>query len=262
MNSKISVVIRSKNQAEKLAFLLRNLRTNFSAAIDEIVVVDNNSVDNSNQIASQYNARFLTIANFSYGGSANFAAQNVKNDLVVIFSAHSFPINFDFFTQIKQRFDANPNLAGIRCLHSKNDFKNYINKVAAPQDINGSGLIFSGSAFNKKVWEKYPFKADIVTFEDKEWSTRVIKNGYEIEFSPSFFCYDIKRSPKELFFRFKNETVGGYQLWHTETTFFQIIKNFIFEFCASFLTLFTSVFYTFKRLFFMLGFFMNKPSKF
>ncbi len=102
----------------------------------------------------KYEAKFVTIKNFSYGGSANFAAKEAKNPIVVIFSAHSYPVSHDFFKLIKKKFRENPKLAGLRCLHTSNDYKNFINKIPANQDPNKSGLIFSGSAFSKKVWEK------------------------------------------------------------------------------------------------------------
>ena len=66
----ISVVIRTKNQERELEFLLKNLKTRYDDDVDEIIVIDNLSSDNSENISSQYDAKFITIKNFSYGGSA------------------------------------------------------------------------------------------------------------------------------------------------------------------------------------------------
>jgi GT2 family glycosyltransferase len=229
MDTKISVVIRNKNQAVALDFLLKNLNSRYKADIDEIIVIDNLSTDSSEQIIKTHNAKLVSIEKFSYGGSANLAAQSAKNDIVVIFSAHAYPVSHDFFKQIIQRFEINKNLAGLRCIHNKNDYKNYINNISSIDDPNVSGLIFCGSAFSKKVWQKHKFKDDITTFEDKEWSLRVLKHGFEIEFSPSVFCYEISRSSKQNFFRFKNETIGSYQLWHKETNVKLAFKNLFFS---------------------------------
>ena len=224
----ISVVIRNKNQDKALEFLLRNLVERYSEDIDEIIILDNLSEDNSRKVSQKYNAKFITIEKFSYGGSANLAAESAKNDIVVIFSAHSFPVSHDFFKLIKEKFAGREDeLAGLRCLHNINDYLGYINNVCSVDDYNKAGLIFAGSVFNKKVWNKYAFKADITTFEDKEWSKRVIANGYKIEFVPSVFCYDIQRSKAQLFFRFKNEIIGSYQLHHSEFTFLKASKNLL-----------------------------------
>ena len=199
----ISVVIRNKNQANALSFLLKNLTERYIKDIHEIIVIDNLSIDNSEEISKKFGARFITINNFSFGGSANLCAKEAKHPIVVVFSAHSYPVSHDFFKLIQTKFDNNPNLAGLRCLHSSNDYKNFINKIPATIDPNKSGLIFSGSAFSREVWKKHPFREDVATFEDKEWTTRVLKEGYDIDFVESIFCYEIKRTRKQLFFRFK-----------------------------------------------------------
>ena len=258
----ISVVIRNKNQAKALSFLLKNLTERYLHTINEIIVIDNCSTDGSFAIAAQFGARVVTMEKFSYGGSANLAAKEAIGPIIVIFSAHSYPASHDFFKLIQEKFDNNCNLAGLRCLHSSNDYRNYINGVTAKQDPNKSGLIFSGSAFNKKVWEQHSFREDVATFEDKEWTKRVLENGFDIEFVPAIFHYEITRTPEQNFFRFKNDIVGNYQLWHQDITarnainalaggIFRVVKNSFVE-----------IYYAFKRFIFVIRFNRNKPNKF
>ncbi|KVV15875.1 glycosyltransferase family 2 protein [Flavobacterium sp. TAB 87] len=258
----ISVVIRNKNQAAALSFLLKNLTERYADDINEVIVIDNLSTDNSSEITNQYAARFVTIEKFSYGQSANLAASEAKNPIVVMFSAHSYPVSHDFFKLIKEKFYSNTNLAGLRCLHSTNDYRNYINQISAKADPNRSGLIFSGSAFSKKVWEQYPFKEDVCTFEDKEWSKRVLQNGYEIEFVPAIFHYEIKRTAKQNFFRFKNDVIGNYQLWHQDVYLLKAIKGFLASICFLVRHIFVEIWYIFRRLIFLLKFIFNKPERF
>ena len=258
----ISVVIRNRNQAKALTFLLKNLTERYSKDIDEIIVIDNLSSDNSKEIAEKFGARFITIKDFSFGGSANLCAKEAQNPIVVIFSAHSYPVSHDFFMLIQTKFEENSNLAGLRCLHSTNDYKNFINKIPATIDPNKSGLIFSGSAFSKVVWDKHPFREDVVTFEDKEWTTRVLKAGYEIDFVESIFCYEIKRTRKQLFFRFKNDIVGNYQLWHQGISYGSAIKGFLFSIFNLMKSFAIDLWYTILRFLYVIKFMVNKPNKF
>lgn len=258
----ISVVIRNKNQAPALSFLLKNLTERYAQDIAEIIVVDNLSSDSSMDVATSFGARFVTIENFSFGGSANVCAKEAQFPIIVIFSAHSYPVSHDFFKLIQSKFDGNSNLAGLRCLHSSNDYRNYINNIPATQDPNKSGLIFSGSAFSKKVWEKHPFREDVATFEDKEWTVRVLKEGYEIDFVPAIFAYEIKRNHKQLFFRYKNDLVGNYQLWHQEVSVFQAIKGLLASLWNSSATFFKELKYAFLRFWFLMKFIRNKPKQF
>ena len=258
----ISVVIRNKNQAPALSFLLKVLTERYTASINEVIVIDNWSVDESQKITQNFGARFVTIKDFSYGASANLAAEEAVGPIVVIFSAHSYPVSHDFFELIQKKFAANPNLAGLRCLHSTNDYRNYSNGISAKMDPNKSGLIFSGSAFNKRVWEQHPFRNDVATFEDKEWSKRVLAKGFEIEFVPSIFHYEITRTAKQQFFRFKNDVVGNYQLWHQDVNFGQAVRGFIGSTAASFKNFVVDLWYNLKKFMFVLKFISNKPKKF
>lgn len=258
----ISVVIRNKNQEKALEFLLKNLKERYSQDIDEVIVVDNLSVDNSKKIADHFEAKFITINDFSYGGSANLAASIASNNIVVLFSAHSYPVTPEFFKVIKQKFDQNSNLAGLRCLHSTNDYKNYILGINAVTDPNKSGLIFSGSAFNREVWKIIPFNDNVPTFEDKDWTIRVLKAGYEIDFAPVVFNYEIKRTPEQEYFRFTRDVLGNYQIWHKEDSYMSIFKGFIMSLYRIFRQSWIQIFYVFKRLIFMIRFKFTKPQKF
>lgn len=258
----ISVVIRNKNQEKALEFLLKNLKERYSGDIDEVIVVDNLSVDGSKKVAEHYNAKFITIENFSYGGSANLCASSASNNIVVIFSAHSYPVSPDFFKVIKQKFGENSKLAGLRCLHSANDYKNYILGIDAKTDPNKSGLIFSGSAFNREVWKIIPFNDKVPTFEDKDWTLRVLKAGYDINFAPVVFNYDIKRTPKQEHFRFTRDIIGNYQIWHKEYTMLSVFKGFLMALFVAFKSFLIQILYAFKRFFFMFKFKLNKPDKF
>lgn len=258
----ISVVIRNKNQSVALSFLLKNLTERYSDDITEIIVVDNLSIDASKEVAQQFGARFVTIEHFSFGGSANVCAREARFPIVVIFSAHSYPVSHDFFKLIQAKFEKNPNLAGLRCLHNPNDYKNFINKIPATVDPNKSGLIFSGSAFNKRVWEKHPFRDDVATFEDKEWTKRVLNEGYDIDFVESIFCYEIKRTKKQLFFRYKNDIVGNYQLWHQDISLGSAIKGFLFSVFNLMKSFAIDLWYAVLRFLYLVKFIYNKPNKF
>lgn len=254
----ISVVIRTKNQASSLEFLLKNLTSRYSEDIDEIIVLDNQSIDGSHEIIQRYGAHLVTIKNFSYGGSANLAAQSAKNDIVVIFSAHSYPVSDDFFKIIKQKFEGRIDLAGVRCLHQPNDYRNYIENISSEIDPNKSGLIFSGSAFYKPIWEKIPFDDSVATFEDKDWTLKVLKAGYKIEFAPVVFSYEIKRTKKQEFFRFKNDTIGNYNLWNQKITFSNIINRTLMSIIKLVKNFFVDLYYIILRFGFLIKFIMIK----
>lgn len=260
MSKKISVVIRNKNQEKSLEFALFNLTTRYKEDVEEIIVVDNESTDQSKSIGEKYGVSWVNITDFSYGKSANLAASSANNEIVVIFSAHAFPVSHDFFKLIKQSFENNADLAGVRCIHTERDYKVFINGILPESQPRDAGLLFCGSAFSKSVWEKIPFQDNIVTFEDKDWSVKVLKQGYKIEMVPAIFCYDIKRTPKSFFKRFKDETIGSYNLWGTRVSLGEVVKKLVFEQLGLIKGFVINSYYLMRNIFFLLNFIINKQS--
>ncbi len=259
---KISVVIRNKNEAKSIEFLLNVLNKFYKKHIDEIIVIDNCSTDNSKEVVMMNSAKFITIKNFSYGSSANLAMEISENEIVVLMSAHVFPVSHDFFKLILDKFNnSSDELAGLRCLHYSSDYRLYLNGISVKDDLNGCGLMFACSVVNKNVWKNLKFLDDIITNEDKEWTKRVVSSGYNIEFVPSIFCYDIKRNNKQNFFRYKNETIIQYQLWGKSKTIANIFKDFFIENIGLIKGWIINTVYSFKKVLFQLKFYHNKSRK-
>lgn len=258
---KLSLVIRNKNESQSLEFLLSVLDRFYKDELYEIIVLDNLSTDSSEQICKKYNAKFVTLEKFSYGGSANRAMECSSGDYVLIMSAHSYPVSHDFFKVIKDRFAKQPDLAGVRCIHHNGDYKKYLNGITCDMDLNGCGLTFASSALKRSVWETTKFTDDIQQCEDKEWTKRVLKLGYQIEFVPAIYCYEIKRTPEQLFTRFKNDIIINYQLWGQDMTLSGVFRKFFGTILQVFKYSIKELYYNFKRTFWLLHFLRNKPQK-
>ncbi|MBN7817555.1 glycosyltransferase [Algoriphagus pacificus] len=257
----VSVVIRNKNEKPILAFLLKVLRERYQSQILEIIVIDNLSTDGSQEMAEKMGARVVTIKDFSYGKSANLAMESSSGDLVTIMSAHSYPVSHDFFTIIKQQFIGRDDLAGVRCLHFHGDYRKYLNGTTWREDLNGCGLTFACSVVNKKMWLEEKFVDDIQQCEDKEWTKRMVAKGYTVEFTPAIYCYEIRRTRKQLFTRFKNDIIINYQLWGEDMNFSGVIRKFAATNFYLVKDFFVEFYYNFKRTFWLFSFVSNKPKK-
>ena len=87
---KVSVIIRNRNEAEYIGFALQSVCDFIPKA--EVVVVDNNSTDDSLQVVNLFkdrlNLKVLTIDDYTPGRSINLGAQHVTNPTVLVLSAH------------------------------------------------------------------------------------------------------------------------------------------------------------------------------
>lgn len=242
----ISVVIRNRNEAKLLERTLKVLIKFYKNDIDEIVLVDNNSNDNSVEIANQYNCKTVHIDKFTYGKAINLGIESAKNDIILLLSSHAIPVGNSFFKNTMQFILEKNDWAGIRFVNSAKNFERALEtnfEVKQPLDF---GLMAACCLVSKRVWEQIKFDESLPFSEDKEWSDRVTEKGFKIyDFNETFF-YEINRNETSQLNRIKNETLAHFQL-HKSKKFPSEIK-LVFSFLKKILILNTiSYFRTLKR---------------
>jgi len=87
---KISIVIRNRNEGQYIGFAIQSCLDNFDEP--EIIVVDNNSTDDSLEVVNMINwsnIKIIQIDNYSPGVALNEGIKNCSNDTVLILSAHA-----------------------------------------------------------------------------------------------------------------------------------------------------------------------------
>ena len=91
MNNPISVIIRNRNEEQHIGFAIQSVLDHFTNP--EIIVVDNNSTDNSLEIVNlfkpQNDITIVNIDNYSPGASLNLGVKNCTSKYVLVLSAHA-----------------------------------------------------------------------------------------------------------------------------------------------------------------------------
>ena len=89
----VSIIIRTKNEAKWIGSCLRNVLNQEYQYKKEIIVVDNNSSDETREIVKKYKVKLINYnPNFYLPGLAlNKAVKIAKNEIVVFLSAHCIP---------------------------------------------------------------------------------------------------------------------------------------------------------------------------
>src|SRR5574339_1243044 len=101
-----SIVIRAYNQEAHLGRLLEGIRQQTIKDV-EIILVDSGSTDETVSIAESFGARVVRIpsAEFTFGRSLNFGVRAATRDLVVIASAHVYPVYPDWLESLLRPFE-------------------------------------------------------------------------------------------------------------------------------------------------------------
>ena len=205
----ITVVIRNKNEAPALEKLLALLDRFYKEDIDEIIIVDNESTDDSEQVVQKYGATLISIKNFTYGKALNLGISKSTQPFIVLLSAHAYPLGDDFFKDSIKKFQSDEKIAGLRYINSFNDYERYIENDGVILEPLEYGMMNACAMIRKSVWQEFPYDEQLMFSEDKLWSQQVINNGYRIEQVRHTFFYNVKRNPSGLLNRWSNETIAG-----------------------------------------------------
>ena len=119
-NPKVSIIIRTLNEAEFLPNLLHMIRKQ-SYINHETIVVDSGSLDGTHEIAKKHSDVFLSIDknDFTFGFAINYGIRHATGDLACIVSAHTKPTNEHWLSELVNAFESKSPQNGIAMSYGK-----------------------------------------------------------------------------------------------------------------------------------------------
>jgi len=105
----VSVIIPALNEEKTLPSLLNSLMPQLGW-LDEVIVVDNNSVDMTPYIAEAYGCKVIQTSNMWSG--LNQAVSLARNPIIVKTDADCV-LPLTYISRVKMHYDLNPNLVGV-----------------------------------------------------------------------------------------------------------------------------------------------------
>ena len=193
----ISIVIRTKNEEKWIGRCLSAISTQNYPDF-EIVLVDNESTDNTLDIVGNYNCRLVKITDedFTFGRSLNWGVGASMGEFVAIISGHCIPMN-DRWLQYMVTGFSNENVVGVYGRQvplpdtQDDDKRDLWTTFGIEARIQKSDFFFhnANSMIRKDIWDKIPFDEEIAGVEDREWAREVLGRGYEIAYQPSASVY-------------------------------------------------------------------------
>ncbi len=184
------MVVRNRNEATDLKRLVRALE--LQTCRPGLVLVDNDSSDDSLDVAREYGARIVHISrdDFSYGRAINLGVDAAAAELIVLLSSHSLPLTSTFIEECLRPF-SDPDVAAARCL--KVDYcESWMDTgvVSGPIDWDIPLRELpenNGCIFRKSIWQRFPFDEVLEAAEDKLWSYQIVNAGYTIATSTALY---------------------------------------------------------------------------
>lgn len=229
MSNKISVIIPTLNAEKELSHLLSALH-NQSRKIDEIIVVDSMSTDETVKICKKDNSvKLLEIdrKDFDHGRTRDMALKESKGDIVVFMTHDAIPARSSLIENLVAPIEnGEAVLTTARQIPKKDASRmekfvrefNYPDKshIRSKADIQKMGIktFFCSdvcSAYKREVYfELGGFDYPIKTNEDMFFAAKVINSGYRIAYVADALVYHSHNfSLKE---QYKRNYIQGYEI--------------------------------------------------
>ncbi len=185
-----SVVIRSLNEGRHLNRLLAGLSRQL-VPVDEIVLVDSGSTDDTVEIARRHSCTIVTITSseFSFGRALNRGCEAASGDILLILSAHVYPVYDTYVGQILRPF-TEPEVAVAYGRQVGDDRTRYSEsrlmlKWFPQESAFDQGHAFSNNAnaaVRREAWSGLRYDEDLTGLEDLEFAHRALGQGMRISY--------------------------------------------------------------------------------
>jgi glycosyltransferase involved in cell wall biosynthesis len=229
---KISIVIRTFNEERFLKYLLSGLQKQTIKDI-EVIVVDSGSTDQTVEIARGFGARIIEIKpeEFSFGRSLNRGIEAASNELVVIASAHVFPVFPDWIESLTKPFEdpfialtygkqrgtserfTKAGIPNTTKFSEKEIFNRWFPETSNPQQDHPF-CNNANAAIRRILWLQQPYDETLTGLEDLAWAKGVLSQGYKIAYVAEAEIIHIhNESPRGVFNRYKREAMAFKNLY-------------------------------------------------
>lgn len=188
---KISIIIRNRNESEYIGFAIQSVIDHIKDP--EIIIVDNQSTDESMKIVSlfdKYNIKKYNInGNYTPGKALNFGVKRASNNIVLILSAHAqiTTINIEMLSQwfmdgyVAIFGNQTPIYKGKK-ITKRYIWSHFIDTTEENLYSKIENRHFLHNAFcfyNKEFLLSSPFDENLSGKEDRYWAADIIKKGHK-----------------------------------------------------------------------------------
>ena len=187
----LTVIIRNRNEEEYIGFAIQSVIDHYPQA--EILVMDNESVDDSIQIVSLFNKANIKIHSipkleYSPGLSLNRAAALASNPNLLVLSAHAQITQSISVQELEKLFETYPTVFGKQTpiYRGKKITKRYIwshfkdkDEVNMYSGIEDRHFLHNAFCFYRKDFLlENPFDETLAGKEDRYWAADIVEKGY------------------------------------------------------------------------------------
>lgn len=221
-----SIVIRAYNEEKHIGRLLTGI-TQQTVKDVQIILVDSGSTDATVAIASRYPVEVVHIRpqDFTFGRSLNMGIAAAQAELVVMASAHVYPVYPDWLERLLAPFaDAQVALAygkqrGMETTKFSEHrifahwFPEYSQARQTHPFCNNAN-----SAIRRSLWQQHAYNESLPALEDLAWARWAFDQGYAISYTAEAEIIHVHNETwKGVYNRYRRESMAFKQIYPQET---------------------------------------------
>lgn len=214
---RVSIIVRAYNEAEHLPTLLERIAQQ-SFRDHEVILVDSGSTDDTVGIAARWGARVVHIAKdqFTFGRSLNVGCAAARGELLVMASAHVFPIGREWLGGLVAAFD-DPQVGlayGRQTGHARSRFSETIlfrqqYPLRSNPDQRTPFCNNANCAVRRALWALHPYDETLTGLEDLAWGQWALAQGHRVAYVAEAAVEHLHREPgKRVFHRYEREAIA------------------------------------------------------
>ena len=212
-----SIIIRAYNESQHIGRLLEGVRQQTVKDV-EVILVDSGSTDSTVTIAKSFSAKIVHIpsAEFTFGRSLNLGIKSASCELIVIASAHVYPVYPDWLEKLLEPFQDNQ----VALAYGKQrgyEGSKYSEHQIFHQWYPETGSLDQITAFcnnanaaiRKSLWEKHNYDESLTGLEDLEWAKWAKGEKYKIAYvAEAEITHIHNETPRGVYNRYRREAMA------------------------------------------------------
>lgn len=220
-----SIVIRAYNEARHIGRLLDGIQQQSLINL-EIILVDSGSTDDTVAIARRYPVQVVHIRpeDFTFGRSLNLGISHSHGEVVVIASAHIYPVYPDWLEHMLAPF-SNPAVA-LSYGKQRGDqttefsegqvFARWFPDQSDP-DQQHPFCNNANAAIRRSVWQVHPYDESLSGLEDLDWARWTQEQGHTIAYvAEAEVTHVHQEKPGEVYNRYRREAMAFKRIFPQE----------------------------------------------
>lgn len=216
-----SIVIRAFNEEKHIGRLLAGIMEQ-TIEDPEIILVDSGSTDATLSIARRFPVQVVHIhpSDFTFGRALNMGCEQASREVIVIASAHVYPVYPDWLELLLRAFD-DPGIALAYGKQRGNETSKFSeHQLFAKLYPNPSNekqthplCNNANAAIRRRLWQERRYDETLSGLEDLEWATWALNQGYHLAYvSGAEVVHVHDETPRQVYNRYRREAIALHRM--------------------------------------------------